>query len=495
MASMTRCHCRLWPPYGELDAAIHTQIKKQARGDNLPAEFEQAALAQLTATEVAATAIPEAHATSGGRHWWLVIVVALVSTLSAIDRQVLALFVDPIRHDLGLSDVQIGLLMGAAFAVTGMIVGPIAGYLADRICRRCMFGISALLWSVMTVCCGLASSFAQLLVARASLGLFEGVATPATASMLRDGLPMEKRGRGFSVAGMAPMVGTGLSMLLGGALAGAIAAHGINRLPFIGTVHPWQMVFIIFGLIGLPAAALMLTIREPPRGTSDVDQRANASIKEGLQYVVEHWRVYVPLIVYSTLLGMLSLSFAAWLPAMLGRTWHLSAMQIGLTFGVLMLVLSPLGLWISGVAIDKACKRRKDGAAIVGVVATLLIWFTGTLMPLATSPALFWCLLALLMLFSGTAFPVGSTLMAMLTPSRAMGKVIALQGLVAGVMAAVVAPSVVPAVSATIFAHQPLAINYALATTVGAYGLLGTGAILLVLRTVQKWLATQPEGK
>ncbi len=462
----------------------------------MPADMEPAAGARLAATAASVAEIAGPEVSSAGvvgRHWWLVIVVALVSTLSAIDRQVLALFVDPIRKDLGLSDVQVGLLMGAAFAVTGILVGPIAGYLADRICRRCMFGVSALLWSVMTAWCGLASSFAQLLTARAALGLFEGVSMPATASMLRDGLPIEKRGRGFSVAGMAPMVGTGLSMLLGGALAGAIAARGIDRLPIIGLVHPWQVVFLVFGLIGIPAAALMLTISEPRRGTSGVDQRADSSVKEGLQYVLQHWRVYVPLVVYSTLLGMLSLSFAAWLPAMLGRTWHLSAMQIGLTFGVLMLVLSPLGLWISGVMIDRVCKRRKDGAALVGVVATLLIWLAGTLMPLATSPALFWCLLALLMLFSGTAFPVGSTLMAMFTPSRAMGKVVALQGLVSGVMAAVVAPSVVPAVSATLFAHSPRAINYALATTVGIYGLLSTASIFLVLQTTRKWLTTQSE--
>ena len=121
--------------------------------------------------------------------------------MSAIDRQVLSLFVDPIRTDLGLNDVEVGLLIGAAFAVTGILIGPIAGYLADRFCRRCMFAVSALLWSVMTAFCGLASNFVQLFGARAALGLFEGVAGPVTGSMVRDALPLARRGRAFSVVG------------------------------------------------------------------------------------------------------------------------------------------------------------------------------------------------------------------------------------------------------------------------------------------------------
>jgi MFS family permease len=199
------------------------------------------------------------------------------------------------------------------------------------------------------------------------------------------------------------------------------------------------------------------------------------------------------LIAHSTLLAMLSLSFAAWMPAMLGRVRHLSSMQIGLSFGSFMLICSPIGLWIAGVLIDRLSRTRKDGVVLVGIAITILTWIAGSLMPLVQPAWMFWSLFALLMLVSGTPFAVGSTLTAMITPSRAMGKIVALQGLVTGVMAAVVAPSVVPAISATLYAGNPRGIAFALSTTVCLYGVLSTAAIFWLWHAVRKWTAAQQD--
>ena len=417
-----------------------------------------------------------------GGQWRLVAILTAIVMLSAVDRQALALLVDPIKADLKLSDGQMGVLIGAAMAVTGLLVGPPAGILADRFCRRCMVGASAVIWSVLTAACGLCSSFGQLLVARAGVGLFEGVAAPATASMLRDALSPERRGRGFAVFAMAPMIGTGLAMLAGGAMIAAIGVLNVRGLPLLGALEPWQMVFVLFGLIGLPAAALILPMAEPRR-TEHEAEVGGASLKEAWAHLNAHGRVYWPLMAFSTLHGMLSLSFAAWAPALLGRTWGLSAARIGLTFGIMMLVLAPAGLVIVGEAIDRLARRGRPDAAGVGIVATLIIWAAATAMPLAPSPALFWTLLGVLLLASGAAMPVASTILAEITPSRAMGKIVALQGLITGFLSATLAPSLPPALAAGLFHGSRRALGDSLSLAVFVYGALALVAALVVRST------------
>jgi MFS family permease len=417
--------------------------------------------------------------------WRLVVLLTVVVMLSAVDRQALSLLVDPIRKDLGLNDGQMGILIGAAMAVTGLLVGPPAGFLADRFCRRCMVGASALLWSVLTAACGLSSSFGQLLAARAGVGLFEGVAAPATASMLRDALSPERRGRGFAVFAMAPMIGTGLAMLAGGAMIAAIGALKVRGLPLVGALHPWQMVFVLFGLIGLPAAALMIAIAEPRR-TGHEASIGGASLSEAWTHLNAHGRIYWPLMAFATLHGMLSLSFAAWAPALLGRTWGLDPARIGLTFGILMLVLAPLGLVLVGTTIDRLARRGRPDPAGVGIVATLVIWTAATAMPIAPSPALFWTLLAVLLLASGAALPVASTILAEITPSRAMGKIVALQGLISGFLSATVAPSLPPALAAGLFHGAKRSLGDALSLAVFVYGALALLAVLMVRSALRR---------
>lgn len=424
------------------------------------------------------------YAAHPGSQWRLVAILTVVVMLSAVDRQALSLLVDPIKSDLRLTNSQMGLLIGAAMAVTGLVIGPPAGFLADRLCRRCMVGGSALLWSVLTAACGLSSSFGQLLAARAGVGLFEGVAAPATASMLRDALSPERRGRGFAVFAMAPMIGTGLAMLAGGAMIAAIAALKLQGLPLIGTLRPWQMVFVLFGFIGLPAAALLLWVAEPRR-TEHEAAIGGASLKEAWAHLNAHGRIYWPLMAFGTLHGMLSLSFAAWAPALLGRTWGLDPVRIGLTFGIMMLILAPTGLVIAGAAIDRLARRGRPDAAGVEIVVTLIIWGAATIMPVAPSPALFWSLLGVLLLASGTAMPVASTILAGITPSRAMGKVVALQGLISGFLSAILAPSLPPALSAGLFHGSKRALGDALSLAVFVYGALALLAVLMV-RSAQR---------
>ena len=189
---------------------------------------------------------------------------------------------------------------------------------------------------------------------------------------------------------------------------------------------------------------------------------------------------------FATLHGMLSLSFAAWAPALLGRTWGLSPARIGLTFGIMMLVLAPIGLVIAGEAIDRLSRSGRPDPGRVGIVATLIIWIAATAMPLAPSPTLFWTLLGVLLLASGTAVPVASTILAGVTPSRAMGKIVALQGLISGFLSATVAPSLPPALAAALFHGSRRSLGEALSLAVFVYGALALATILVVRSALRR---------
>ncbi len=251
------------------------------------------------------------YRTSPSRQWQLVALLTAIGALSTVDRQILALLVEPLKADLQLSDAQIGILQGAGIAVTGFIVGPIAGILADRICRRCMIGISAVLWSILTAFCGLSSSYGPLLFARAGIGLFEGVHLPTATSMLRDGLSVERRGRGFATMAMGNLGGVGLSMIVGGMLVAFFESSLFQTVPLVGEIKPWRLVFLCFGLIGVPVAFLMLITKEPMRGGPDKSGAVGTSLSETWRHIVKHRRIYLPLMLYSAMHGMLGLSFAA----------------------------------------------------------------------------------------------------------------------------------------------------------------------------------------
>jgi len=125
--------------------------------------------------------------------WYVVGVLILINILSSVDRQLPALLVSPIRHDLGISDTRMSLLQGLAFAVFSAVMGLPLGWLADRTHRRNLILIGAGFWSVMTMACGLAGSFGELFAARIGVGVGEAALLPAAYSMIADYFPPSRR--------------------------------------------------------------------------------------------------------------------------------------------------------------------------------------------------------------------------------------------------------------------------------------------------------------
>jgi len=179
----------------------------------------------------------------------------IVSTVSLMDRQILAILLEPIKRELGASDTEMGLLTGFAFVLFFALASVPIARLADRHSRRNIIAVALAFWSVMTMLSGYVATFLQLAAARIGLGISEAAVAPASASMFSDLFPRERRTTPLALLAVAAPVGTMLAFTIGGIVNAAVG---------------WRMTFVALGAPGLLLTVVMLlTIREPRRGAAE----------------------------------------------------------------------------------------------------------------------------------------------------------------------------------------------------------------------------------
>ena len=159
---------------------------------------------------------------SSRRAWTAVLILFATAVLAYTDRQVMSLLVDPIRHDLHVDDTGMSLLLGLAFAMVYGVAGLPLGVLADRMSRRNLLAAGVAVWSVGTLMCGLAPSFAVLFAARIVVGLGEAVLSPAAISLISDGFPPRQWGAAVGVYFTGIAIGIGGAILIGGEVLAAV---------------------------------------------------------------------------------------------------------------------------------------------------------------------------------------------------------------------------------------------------------------------------------
>lgn len=418
----------------------------------------------------------------------MVVSLTVLSMLAQIDKTIVALLVAPIKSDLGLSDTQIGLVVGSAFALAHLSVALPAGWLADRYSRRRLIAAGVAIWSVMATLCGTAQSFVQLFAARAGVGFGEGLIPPPSYSLIRDGVAPAQRGRAFSVYAMAASTGAGLSLLLGALLLATISSLDVSHLPLIGPVEPWQVCLIVVGLGGLPFTLLPFTFRDPGR------ERGTAG--HGLTFAATfhharvHGRAMGALLAFSVLHAMMTASIAAWAPAVLGRNFGLTPREIGSALGALLVVAPPVGLLAAGQVMDRAARYGSEGPAVVAIGAAILFGIAAVLVPLAPDLTSFWILQTMVVLASTIYLPVTSTVVAALVPSLGVGKTMAAYLFVQGIFGGGLSPVVAAFIADTFLPGEAHGLSVALSATGALYGSLALLAALK-LRSELRGLGTR----
>jgi MFS family permease len=209
----------------------------------------------------------ESQETVPAYSWYALGVLFLVYLVNFVDRQILSILANDIKADLGVDDAQLGFLYGTAFAIFYALFGIPLGRLADGWHRLRLLSLGLALWSCMTMISGAARSFGMLTVARIGVGVGEASANPCAYSLISDWFPRRFRATALSIYASGLFVGSGVSLLLGGAIVEQwnAAFPGGGPLGLVG----WQAAFIIVGLPGLPLAFWVVTLREPVRGGID----------------------------------------------------------------------------------------------------------------------------------------------------------------------------------------------------------------------------------
>jgi MFS family permease len=295
------------------------------------------------------------HSTNAGDYpgrpyaWTVVAILIATAVLSYTDRQVLSLLVDPIRSDLRISDTQISLLLGTAFAVVYGIAGLPLGILADRTSRRNLIFAGVVVWSVGTLACGFSQSFGQLFAARIVVGLGEAVLSPAAISLISDYFPPSRRGTavGFFLSGIA--MGSGASILIGGGVLHAVELGALAGTPLAAQAS-WRLVLLVIGAPGLVWALAILLIREPVRRVTEAS--LGATVGRGA-WRSTTWARVIPIYFVVATASLVDNAVGAWAPTLLIREFARNPAQVGMELGLLLTAGFGGGVLIGGWLADR----------------------------------------------------------------------------------------------------------------------------------------------
>lgn len=401
--------------------------------------------------------------------WFMVSLLTIAYILSYVDRYILGLLVEPIKADLGLTDTQIGLLMGPAFGIVYATMGLPIGWLADHKRRTYIVAAGISLWSAATALTGLAKNFTHVFAARMCVGIGEASLSPCTMSMISDSFPPERRGKPIAFYTAATSLGAGIaSLVAAGVLSWAKSVPQIELGP-LGIVAPWQFIFILVGVPGVLLGAIFLFVREPTR----ITQSSTSALKETnllamLGYVKSRFLPYLGVFGLSSTMTIVAYS-QGWLAATFERTWGWGAEQYVLINAIILLAFGPLTVNLAGWLSDRLYIRGKQNASYLILLAGVLVLVpTGIAATLMPGPELAFVMLALNTVGLATATAVGPAAIVNMTPEHIRAQVVALYYMIISLAGLIFGPMTVSLLSDYVLGNENL--RYAVAAVPLIFG-------------------------
>lgn len=378
--------------------------------------------------------------------WTAVAVLFLFTVLSVLDRNLLTLLVGPIKADLGLSDVQLSLLYGLAFAIFYAVMGLPSGWMIDRFQRRVVIFWGVVVWSFATLMTGFAQSYSTLFGARAVVGAGEAVLVPGSHSIIGDLFPREKMAMPMSVSALGIKVGQGLALLIGGALTTLFVPDKVYMLPFLGELRGWHLIFIVVGAPGMLMAFLIFLIPEPKRRIQPTFHAASraAGYDVYLKFVRQHLRFYISHHLGILLYGMTALSVITWAPAYLGRVHDWEESRIGLWLGTALLMGTCAGMPLHGFLADRFFQRGVTDIHLrYTAISAIIGWPIGIAAFMVGNPYLAVMLIGLLFFVISTYGGLSIVAVQAIVPSDLRGKASSIMLLIIGMGGTILGPLVV----------------------------------------------------
>lgn len=376
----------------------------------------------------------------GLRSHGLLFLLAIVFADNFVGRQILAVMIEPIKLEFGVSDTAMGLISGLAFAAVYAMLGLHAGRLADRMSRTRLLAMSCLLWAVATMVCGVAGSFLVLAIARMIVAASESPTTSASMSIIADLYPPHRRSFAISCFTAAPTFS---------------AIIGLSVGAWVVDNYGWRTAFIAIGIPGLLFSCLLAFVREPARGRWDLSSSGSAPAQPMQSLVGEArklWALpaYRCLILASGLTTLTSYAVGMWNTSFLVRSHGLSLQHAGLLAGVICGTAAGIGGLFAGWLSDHLTQRNRHWQigipvighlAAIGALTTYLLWPSALLTTMGDVPvpsAMLWC--ALYSFFAVWWVAPSFNLVTQLVPADRRGTAVALQTIITTLLGVGIGP-------------------------------------------------------
>ena len=411
---------------------------------------------------------------------------------SYIDRSILSLLVEPIRSDLSLTDTQLSLLHGFAFAIFYSLLGFPIGRYADRSHRVGIICAGIGLWSLFTAACGLTKNFLQLFLMRVGVGVGEAALNPCVYSIITDLFPRRLLSRALSVYVMGTYMGFGTAFIIGGLVVSTISDNPTTILPFVGELRTWQAVFLYVGLPGLLVMALVyMSIKEPSRhGLARPDSQGKAIPLGEVFAFLKLNSVTISTHVFGFgFIGVLVNGLVLWTPTFFGRTYGWEVADAGILYGVVLLGCGPFGIFLGGWLADWIdAKEVRGGSFIVAAGFVALGVIPAIVSPLLDNPYLAMMLIGILVLCTSAPWGVAVSALQQITPNEMRGQVSAVYLFFVNIIGIGLGPTVVALITDYVYADDA-ALRYSMSIVGGVAAVLGSGLLFLGLPAFKKSLA------
>jgi MFS family permease len=413
--------------------------------------------------------------------WYCLGVICFAYLFGFMDRIIVGLLTPAIQHDLGLTDSEMGIIQGLAFAVFYTLFGLPLGWAADRMDRRWLLTIGTAVWSLMTAGAGLVRSFSGLFLTRAGVGIGEATLNPCATSLIGDYFRPESRPKAFGIYTMSTALGTGMTYLGGGAI---LAFVGVGRggntfdMPLLGEIAAWQAVFIIIGIAGLAPALLMgLTVREPARRDLAGGTGQRASWAETRAFLRQNRTTLLCHHFGVAFIMMAVYGWVNWMPAFFVRIHEWPVATFSIWYGI----FGGIAGIVSAISSGFATNWLKNRGYVDATMRTVLIGGLGltigtSIAPLLPSPELALAGYCIAGVF--TNYPPAQALAAIaeMTPNQVRGFVTSIYILVVGIAGAGLGPFAMGWVTDNVFGDQQK-VHYSMALVTFVMGMLGVALI------------------
>ena len=430
--------------------------------------------------------------------WYCLSIICFAYLFGFMDRIIVGLLTPAIQSDLGLSDSQMGVIQGLAFAVFYTLFLIPLGLAADRFNRKWILTAGTTFWSLATAAGGLARSFGGLFAARVGVGIGEATLHPCATSLIGDYFEPNTRPKAFGIYTMSTALGSGLTYILGGAV---IAFVGVGQsgntfsMPFLGDIPAWQAVFIIVGLAGLvPALLMAFTVGEPKRMGESANESARASRAEIMAFLKLNRTTLLCHNFGLAFITMAVYGWVNWMPALFVRVHQWDVPTFSIYFGIFGGITGVISAVSSGFVTNWFKARGfTDGAMRTVLIGGVGLTIGTTVAPLMPTPELALAGYVIAGLFAN--YPPAQALAAIaeITPNHMRGTVTAVYIFVMGIGGAGLGPFAIGWVTDNVF-QDPMKIHHSMALVTLTTGTAGVFLIALGLRSYRSSLsrATRP---